>query len=70
MADAALKRNECLYHIIIVHMLNMILKRAKESSRDVIMKKTYMKEKHETKNDELLFKAENIIGSFTRVKTA
>ena len=51
------KTNKSLYRVIIIHMLNMISKRIKASSRDVIMEVTHMKEKHETKNDELVHKA-------------
>ena len=56
------KTNECLYHIIIMHALNVILKRIKESSRDVITEDTYMKEKYETKNDKLVYKVQNLTG--------
>jgi len=56
LANVAHKTNECLYHIIIMHMVNMISKRMKASSRDIIMKETHMKEKWETKNNELVFK--------------
>ena len=62
------KNKECLYHIIIIHMLNVISKRIKASSSNVIMERTGMKEKHEIKNDELVYKAQNLTGSFTKVK--
>ena len=45
-----------------MHMLNVISKRIKASSRDVIMEGTHMKEKYETKNDELVYKAQNLTG--------
>ena len=38
----------------------MISKRIKASSRDVIMEKTYMKEKCETKDVELVYKVQNL----------
>ena len=38
------KANECFYHIIIMHTLNVISKRIKASSRDVIMEEIHMKE--------------------------
>ena len=41
--------NESLYHIIIMHMINVISKRIKESPRDILMEETHMKEKYETK---------------------
>ena len=43
------KANECLYHIIIMHMLNVISKSIKAISRDVIIDKTHVKETCETK---------------------
>ena len=55
LANVAHKTNESLYHIIIIHMLNVVSKIIKESSKDVIMEKTHMKEKSETKNKELVF---------------
>ena len=42
--DVAQKTNECLYHIIIMHILNAISKRIKPSSRDIVMEDTHMKE--------------------------
>jgi len=39
------KTNECLYHVIIMHMRNVISKRIKVSSRDVIKEETHLKEK-------------------------
>ena len=54
-----IKTNECLYHITIMHMLTVILKRIKISFRDVIREDTHMKEKCETKNDELIYKGQN-----------
>ena len=56
MAHVAHKTNECIHHIIIVHMLNVVPKRIKTSSRDVLMEETHMKDKYKTKNNELLFK--------------
>ena len=44
-----LKTNECLYHVTIVNILNVILKRIKASSRDVIMEETHMEEQYKTK---------------------
>jgi len=41
-----------------MHVLNVISKRIKASSRIVIKEETHMKEKYETKNDELVFKAQ------------
>jgi len=70
LATVAHKTKECLCHIIIMHMLNVMLKRIKTGSTDVIMEDTHMKEKYETKNDELLFKAENLTGSSTKVMIA
>jgi len=57
-----IKTKECLYHFIIMHMLNMISKKIKVSSRDVIMEETHMKEKGETNNDALVYKAPNLTG--------
>lgn len=51
------KTNECLYHIITMHMLNVNSKRIKVSCGDEIMEETHMKEKCEAKNDELVYKA-------------
>jgi len=51
-----------------VSIINVILKRIKACSRDVIIEGTDMKEKHEIKNDELVFKAQNITDSSTKVK--
>jgi len=48
----------------------MILKRFKVGSRDVIMEETHMKEKWETKNEELVYKTQNLTGSSTKVKLA
>ena len=53
-----------------MHMLNVISKRIKASSRDVIMDETHRKEKHGAKNDELVHKAQNLKGSSTKVKLA
>ena len=64
------KINECFYHSILMHMLNRISKRIKASPRDVIMEETLIKEKCETKNDKLVFKAQNLTGSSTIVKLA
>ena len=57
-----LQNKECLYHISIMYMLNVILKIVKASLRDVFMKETHMKETHETKNDKLVFKGQNLMG--------
>ena len=51
-----------------MHMLNVFSKRIKASSRYIIMEETHMKEKCETKNDVLVFKAQKLMGSYTRVK--
>ena len=51
-------------------MLNAILNRLKASSRAVIIEKTHMKEKHKTKNNELVYKAQNLTGSSNKVKLA
>ena len=51
-------------------MLNMIFKRIKASCRNLIVEETHMKEKHETKKDELVFKVHDFIGSSTKVKKA
>ena len=45
-----------------MHMLNVISKRIKASSRDIIMEGTHMKEKCESKYDELVHNAQNLIG--------
>jgi len=37
------KRNECLYHFVVIHMLDAISKRIPTSSRDVIIEETHMK---------------------------
>ena len=37
--------------------VNVIPKRIKASSRDVVIEETQMEEKHETKNDELVYNA-------------
>ena len=49
-------------------MLNVILKRIKTSSRDVIMEATHMKEVCETKTDELVFETQNFTGSSATIK--
>ena len=49
LAKVAHKTKECLYRIIVMHMLIVISKRIKASFRDVIMEGTHMKEKYETK---------------------
>ena len=51
-------------------MLNEISKRIKASSIDVIMEGTHMKEKYETKNNELVYKAQNLTGLSIKVKLA
>ena len=51
-----------------MHMLNMISKIIKASSIDVIMEETHIKEKYETKNDELVYTTQNLMGSSTKVK--
>ena len=51
------KNKECIHHIIIMHMLNVISKRIKASSSDATMEGTHIKEKHEIKNDKLVYKA-------------
>ena len=66
MGYVAQKRNDCLFHFIIMHTLNVISNRIKVSSGDVIIEKTHMKEKCETKNDELVYKAQNLMGSSTK----
>ena len=43
-------------------MLNVISKIIRTSCRDVIMEETHMKEKYEIKNDELVYKAQNLTG--------
>jgi len=53
-----------------MYMLNVFSKRIKASCRDVLVEDTYMKEKYETKNNELVFKAQNLTGSSTKVKIA
>jgi len=50
-------------------MLNVVLKRIEACSRDVLIEETHVKEKYETKNDELVFKAQNLIDPFTKIKT-
>ena len=40
----AYKNKECLYHVILMHMLNVISKKIKASAKYVIMEKTHMKE--------------------------
>ena len=49
-------------------MFNVISKIIKPRFRYVLMEETYMTEKHETKNDELAFKIQNLTGSSTKVK--
>ena len=51
-------------------MLNVILKKMKASFRDVIIEETHMKEKYETKNNQLVFNAQNLTSSSTKVETA
>ena len=51
-----------------MHVLNVILKRIKVGSRDVIMEEKYMEEKYETENDELVYKAQSLTGSSTKIK--
>ena len=51
-------------------MLNVILKRIVENSRDVIMEETDMKVNMRLKNDGLIFKAQNLISQSTKVKIA
>ena len=53
-----------------MYILNVISKTIKESPRYVIMEETHMKEKCGTKNDELVYKAQNRMGSSTTVKLA
>ena len=64
-----IKTNECLYHIKAMNMSNVISKRIEANSKDVIMDKTHMKEKHVTKSDKLVYKKENLTDSSTEVKT-
>jgi len=51
-----------------MHMPNMILKRIIASSKDAIMEDMHMKEQRETKNDELVYKVQNLMGSSIKVK--
>ena len=53
-----------------MHMLNVISKTIKASSRVVIMEETHMKEKYEAKYNDLVYKAQNPIYSSTKVKLA
>jgi len=57
LSNVTHKTNKCPYHIRTMHVLNVILKRIKTSFREVIMEKTHVKEKYETKNKGLVFKA-------------
>jgi len=43
------KINECLYHIIIMHLQNMILKRIKANSRDVLIEQIHEKKMWDSK---------------------
>ena len=49
-----------------MHMLNVISKIIKVSFRDIIIEETHMKEKHEIKNDELVFMAQNRTGDLPK----
>ena len=49
-------------------MLNVISKKIIASSRDVITEEMHMKKECETKNDEVVFKAQNLMSSSTKVK--
>ena len=51
-------------------MLNVISKRIKASSRDKIIEEAHIKERHETKNDELVNEAQDLTGLSTKVKLA
>ena len=53
-----------------MHMLSVISKRIKSSSRDAIIEEIYMKEQYETKHNESVFKAQNLIGTSIKVKTS
>ena len=46
-----------------MHLLNVISKRIKVSFGVVIMEETQVKEKYATKNDELVYKVQTLIGS-------
>ena len=48
-------------------MLNVILNTIKANSRDIIMEEIYMEETHETKHDEIVYKAQQLTGSSTKV---
>ena len=51
-----------------MHAKNVISKRISASFRAVTIEETHMKEKCETKNDELVYKAQNLKGSSPKVK--
>ena len=53
-----------------MHMLNVILKRIKASSSKCTHGRDTHERKHETKNDELVFKVQNLIGLYTKTNAA